>query len=186
MAKSKKESSKNDATKLTKRAKIIEEKLKHKSATSLFDTDGDLSRHNIIEGGRRSRKRTCSSSSETTKSKSTKRNKTTTIVSKPLIKNAQSKLTPKSKTPVQQVRNEWILERQTKMQEIKAHHDASVKELYHLEMFQNMLEYNPTTFINDVRYNKVKKNIHVNTRSSPPSSERYFLLTYYQLVSRRI
>jgi helicase SWR1 len=158
MPKSKKESSKKE---LTKRAKLIEEKLKNKKTTSLFDTDGDLSRHNIIEGGRRSRKRTCSSEVPGSRSTTIKRKKTTTIVSKPLIKNAQAKLTPKPKTPVQQVRNEWILERQRKMQEIKTRHDASVKELYHLELFQNMLEYNPTTFINDVRYNKVKPVVEI-------------------------
>lgn len=152
MPSSKKISSKKN----TKRTKLIEEKLKNKNSTSLFDTDGDLSRRNIIEGGRRSRKRTCSSdiSPTTTSRSTTKRKKTATIVSKPLIKNAQTKLTPKPRTPIQKVRNEWILARETKLQAIKTRHDASVKELYHLEMFQNMLEYNPTSFINDVRYNK--------------------------------
>lgn len=139
------------STKLTKRAKKIESKLKTKSAFSLFDSDGDLSRHNIIEGGRRTRKRTTSSedSSTTTKPKRVKS-----------IKNAKQKLLPAPKTPLDTVRNDNIENRLKRMEEIKDRHDASVKELYHLELFQNMLDYNPKTFINDIRYNKVSNIVY--------------------------
>ncbi|CAO3649019.1 unnamed protein product [Mucor hiemalis] len=132
------------STKLTKRALKIESKLKTKSAFSLFDSDGDLSRHNIIEGGRRTRKRTTSSedSSTTTKPKRVKS-----------IKNAKQKLLPAPKTPLDTIRNDNIENRLKRMEEIKNCHNASVKELY-LELFQNMLDYNPKTFINDIRYNK--------------------------------
>lgn len=43
---------------MSKRAQRIEERLKTVKQRSLFDTDGDLSSHNIIEGGRRSRSAT--------------------------------------------------------------------------------------------------------------------------------
>ncbi|KAI8079061.1 SNF2 family N-terminal domain-containing protein [Gilbertella persicaria] len=208
---------------LTKRAKQIEEKLKNKTATSLFDTDGDLSRRNIIEGGRRNRKRPqtfepVSSLPQTLKRKRTtptpppkptskptikaipkgapkrtlkltsktkvvsKRARTTTAASRkvkqsfsppplppppprpttmvikkqtmPIIQNAREKLllTPISEQDTS--RNDEISKRLKQMEIIQQHHNASVKELYHLELFQNILEYNPNAFINDVRYNK--------------------------------
>lgn len=130
--------------KISKRALLIEEKLKRKTQTSLFDTDGDLSRHNIIQGVRR--KRTVSF--EEVIKKKPKRTK--------VITNAKQKLMPPPKTTLDTLKNASILSKIKKMETIKQRHDASVKELYHLEMFQNMLDYNPTTFINDVRYNKVR------------------------------
>lgn len=131
--------------KLTKRALHIEEKLKSKPQTSLFDTDGDLSRHNIIEGGRRSRRRTVSSEEIKRKPKRTK-----------LIVNAKQKLLSEPKSTLDSCKNDAISSRVKKMEAIKQRHDASVKELYHLELFQNMLDYKPAAFINDVRYNKVR------------------------------
>ncbi|KAG2230437.1 SNF2 family N-terminal domain-containing protein [Thamnidium elegans] len=148
--------------KLTKRALLIEEKLKSKPQTSLFDTDGDLSRHNIIEGGRRSRRRTVSSEEIKRKPKRTK-----------LIANAKQKLMSEPKSTLDTSKNDAILSRIKKMEAIKQRHDASVKELYHLELFQNMLDYKPAAFINDVRYNKymqdhdlweyVKSHHHIDT-----------------------
>lgn len=62
---------------------------------------------------------------------------------------------PVPKRALDIAKNKAILERVKRMEHIKQRHDASVKELYHLEMFQNMLDYNPSAFINDIRYNKV-------------------------------
>lgn len=131
------------SSKLTKRAKLLEEKLKNKKVASLFDTDGDLSRHNIIEGGRRTRNRSSSGESLSPKRKRT-------------YKHAKAKLLSKKKSDT--VKNEWITTRLDRMAEIQQDHDASVKELYHLELFQNMLDYNPTSFLNDIRYHQVKQN----------------------------
>lgn len=265
----------NDASpRLSKRAKLIEQKLKTKQSTSLFDTDGDLNRCNIIEGARRSRNRTSSNepsqqqpaSSQIQKSKTLEtplsptltkpRGKpgpkpkakpgpkpgskpvpkpqpnpaTTTIKSKPgpkpgpkakpgpkgkpgpkpgpkliegrpkgkpgpkpklktkqliketlneeqnrqkrkrtnppavvkrvptmpLYKNARQKLLPKPRSSLDMEKNDLISQRLARMEKLQKDHDKAVKELYHLELFQNMLEYKPNAFINDVRYNKVK------------------------------
>ncbi|KAI7901569.1 SNF2 family N-terminal domain-containing protein [Cokeromyces recurvatus] len=144
------ENAKLKQARLTKRARQIEEKVKNKKVKSLFDTDGDLSRHNIIEGSRQARKRASSSDSNQTQQKKTKketlRRKTTT--------NLKNELLPEPKTPIQRLRNQEMGKKLICMQEVCQRHDASVKELYHLELFQNMLDYNPKAFINDVRYNK--------------------------------
>ncbi|KAL9537738.1 hypothetical protein MBANPS3_011512 [Mucor bainieri] len=237
--------------KLSKRAKLIEEKLKTKQSTSLFDTDGDLNKCNIIEGGRRSRHRTTSSDTSTsspshipsspaaksrakpgpksrakpspkpppaTTTTSTARSKSAPkprakpgpkpvaaaaaaaasarqrgkpgpkpkrnnkqqlmaqleqqrqqqqqrlkrkraepvrrVPTMPLYKNAKLKLMPKPASSIDQQKNELIAQRLSQMEKLQQTHDASVKELYHLELFQNMLDYKPTTFINDVRYNQ--------------------------------
>lgn len=147
---SKRTAKNTSSSRLTKRALQIENKLKSKTAFSLFDSDGDLSRHNIIEGGRRTRKRTTSSEDNINSSTSSKPKRVKSI------KNAKQKLLPAPKTPLDIARNSTIETRLKRMEEIKDHHDASVKELYHLELFQNMLDYNPKSFINDIRYNKVK------------------------------
>ncbi|KAK4508893.1 uncharacterized protein ATC70_013516 [Mucor velutinosus] len=232
--------------KLSKRAKLIEEKLKTKQSTSLFDTDGDLNKCNIIEGGRRSRIRTTSSDTSTsTSSPSTTpvaavrprgklgpkpkanpgpkpsaatsatpkarskpgpkprtkpgpkpaavgaksvnakprgkpgpkpklTNKQLTkrleqqqqqlkrkrqeparrVPTMPLYKNAKIKLMPKPTSSIDQQKNDLIAQRLSQMEKLQQNHDKSVKELYHLELFQNMLDYKPDTFINDVRYNQ--------------------------------
>lgn len=62
---------------------------------------------------------------------------------------------PEPKTTLDTSKNVAISSRITKMESIKKRHDESVKELYHLELFQNMLDYKPEVFINDVRYSKV-------------------------------
>jgi helicase SWR1 len=144
---------KNATPKLSKRALLIEKKLKTKPPTSLFDTDGDLSKHNIIEGVRRSRKRTTSieESSQPKKKAALKANS-----GPKLIKNAKQKLLPAPKTPLDTLKNEAIATRLEQMTSIKDRQDGHVKELYHLELFQNMLDYSPTNFIHDVRYNKVR------------------------------
>ncbi|KAI8647815.1 SNF2 family N-terminal domain-containing protein [Parasitella parasitica] len=72
----------------------------------------------------------------------------------PLYKNAKQKLLPKPKTAIDQQTNDLISQRLSRMETLQQDHDRSVKELYHLELFQNMLEYKPNAFINDVRYNK--------------------------------
>lgn len=157
-----KSKSKNATTpKLSKRAQLIAEKLKSKpkTSTSLFDSDGDLSKHNIIEG-RRNRKRTTSLFDESTQpsKKKAKEQKEQQKSGPKLIKNAKQKLTPEPpKTPLDKLKNEAIQSRLDEMTSIKDRHDGHVKELYHLELFQNMLDYNPKTFIHDVRYNKVKR-----------------------------
>lgn len=145
---SKRTAKNTSSNKLTKRALQIENKLKSKTTFSLFDSDGDLSRHNIIEGGRRTRKRTTSSEDSSGSSSASKPKRVKSI------KNAKQKLLPAPKTPLDIARNNTIETRLKRMEEIKDHHDASVKELYHLELFQNMLDYNPKSFINDIRYNK--------------------------------
>lgn len=119
----------------TKRAQAIEEKLKNKKVLSLFDTDGDLSRHNIIKGSRRTR--------EPPKRKT----------QMPMYKNAKEKLFSKKKND--SVKNEWISTRLNRMAEIQKEHDTNVKELYHLDLFQNLLEYNQTSLTSDVRYHQV-------------------------------
>ncbi|KAL7310692.1 swr1 complex component, variant 2 [Mucor circinelloides] len=239
----------DESPKLSKRAKLIEEKLRTKQSTSLFDTDGDLNKCNIIEGGRRSRNRTISSetstptsspqsqkaanipsspavkpkgkpgprpkakpgpkSSATTPSAPTSKSKPGTkprakpgpkpaaklvdakprgkpgpkpksrvkqpiqqtsveqqrykrkraepvrrVPTMPLYKNAKIKLMPEPKTSIDQQKNDLIAQRLTQMEKLQQDHDKSVKELYHLELFQNMLDYKPNAFINDVRYNK--------------------------------
>ncbi|KAI9481072.1 MAG: SNF2 family N-terminal domain-containing protein [Benjaminiella poitrasii] len=132
----------------TRQAKLMDEKLKSRKVMSLFDTDGDLSRHNIIEGSRRTRKRASSSSSDTPLQKKKKKNEPKRI------KEPRKALMPDPKTVIDKLRNEATEPRLNELQDISRRHDASVKELYHLELFQNMLDYNPHVFINDVRYNK--------------------------------
>ncbi|KAF7729106.1 swr1 complex component [Apophysomyces ossiformis] len=227
-------SGKGTKSKMSKRAKRIEEKLKRIAERSLFDTDGDLSTHNILEhtsspalSTRNSRKRKLGIPEERPENeqrrnaaeKQVKRgashkqltesskkriaeNKSNTVFSdmhrpakpkkrrKPDIeeskqedfrKTQQGRLLqhglPKStsnnaplsigsgrqknpiidiprmtdtllrtaKTPLDELRNEWLSVRETKLQGILAHHDAAVRELYHLEIYQNMLEYNPAS-----------------------------------------
>lgn len=232
--------------KLSKRAKLIEEKLKTKQSTSLFDTDGDLNKCNIIEGGRRRRNKTTSSDTSTSTSSPSNipspqvkprgkpgpkprakpgpkpstpppppppparskpgpkprakpaaraklveakprgkpgpkpKLKNTQLMKQleqqqqqrlkrkrpepvrrapamPLYKNAKIKLMPKPTTSIDQQKNDLIARRLSQMEKLQQNHDKSVKELYHLELFQNMLDYNPKTFINDVRYNQVNR-----------------------------
>lgn len=77
------------------------------------------------------------------------------------VAHAKEKLFPVPRHALDKVRQQAMKTRVDAMAQLKQGHDESVKELYHLEMFQNMLDYNPSAFINDVRYNKVhfkKKN----------------------------
>lgn len=146
---------------VSRRALRIEEKLKNKSVTSLFDTDGDLSKHNIIEGSRRTRKRLAS---EEDTSNNSKRKKQMTE-SRVLIKNAQDKLLAKPKTELDKLRNEAITKRQNEIKHVLNKHENKVKELYHLEMFQNMLDFDPkVNLANDLIYQKVFK------KKPPPRS----------------
>ncbi|KAI8984238.1 SNF2 family N-terminal domain-containing protein [Mycotypha africana] len=150
--------------KLTKREQRIEEKLKNRKTRSLFDTDGDLSKHNIIEGSRRRRTRTDNTDSALS-TKPLKRKKhqqeqqqqqQQQQQQKPLfIENAKNKLLPPLSGNIQldNLKKDCIEERLGRMAAIQQQHNASVKELYHLELFQNMLDYDPHAFINDVRYN---------------------------------
>ncbi|KAL0093523.1 SNF2 family N-terminal domain-containing protein [Phycomyces blakesleeanus] len=64
------------------------------------------------------------------------------------------------KTPLDQMRNEWLLEREKKLQAILSRHDATVRELYHLEVYQTMLGYNPEAMArnNDERLLKFTQN----------------------------
>lgn len=133
---------------VSKRAQKLEEKLKNRSVTSLFDTDGDLSKHNIIEGSRRTRKRTASTEEMPNKRKRPD--------SRVLIKNARDKLMPKPTTELDKTRNEAILQRQHELEKILDQHESKVKELYHLEMYQNMLDFDPKkNLVNDLIYQKV-------------------------------
>lgn len=210
---------------LSKRALRIEAKIKQAAERSLFDTDGDLSAHNILEPAaspalstRNSRKRKLGVEEDKseneqpakTPERKSKRGATHTNAIEPsrkrttenkLTEQLQSKMTKKRrkpheeeiklpesarkaqrgrglqklstasrhvetqrgkqkeavtniprstetllkspKTPLDKLRNEWLSERETKLQDILTHHDAAVRELYHLEVYQNMLEYNP-------------------------------------------
>ncbi|CEP12838.1 hypothetical protein [Parasitella parasitica] len=238
------QNAKDASPRLSKRARLIEEKLKNKQSTSLFDTDGDLNKCNIIEGGRRSRNRTSSSDTSQQSSSSPQtatatatvaaarprgkpgpkpkakpgpKSASTTTATKlktgpkpgsrgkpgpkagpkptetakprgrpgpkpklkakqttkqmwdeeehiykrkriepvrkvptmPLYRNAKQNLLPKPKTAADQEKNELISQRLSRMETLQRDHDRSVKELYHLELFQNMLEYKPNAFIND-------------------------------------
>ncbi|RCH79376.1 hypothetical protein CU097_002004, partial [Rhizopus azygosporus] len=132
---------------VSKRAQKLEEKLKNRSVTSLFDTDGDLSKHNIIEGSRQTRKRTASTEEMPNKRKRPD--------SRVLIKNARDKLMPKPTTELDKTRNEAILQRQHELEKILDQHESKVKELYHLEMYQNMLDFDPKkNLVNDLIYQK--------------------------------
>lgn len=73
----------------------------------------------------------------------------------PLYKNAKTKLMPTPTSSIDQQKNDLVAQRLSQMKQLQQEHDKSVKELYHLELFQNMLDYKPDTFINDVRYNQV-------------------------------
>ncbi|CAO3640242.1 unnamed protein product [Mucor fragilis] len=72
----------------------------------------------------------------------------------PLYKNAKTKLMPTPTSSIDQQKNDLVAQRLSQMKQLQQEHDKSVKELYHLELFQNMLDYKPDTFINDVRYNQ--------------------------------
>ncbi|KAI8987187.1 SNF2 family N-terminal domain-containing protein [Pilobolus umbonatus] len=188
------------APKLTKRALLIEEKIKNKSKkSSLFDTDGDLSRHNIIEGERR-RRRTNTAPIEKpiiiSKIKR-KRNrseevepvfvpKQQIVTTRPVIKNARKKLFPEPKTEVEKSRIEWIVEREQKLRSIYSDHQTAIRELYQLEMFQNMLDYHPqsTSFIHDIRYKKYAEqfNLWESAKKKLPSSSTNAKDSQYTLV----
>ncbi|CAO3692555.1 unnamed protein product [Rhizopus stolonifer] len=86
---SKKDNSAQKPKRVSKRTRM-QAKTK-KSTNSLFDTDGNLSKQNIIEGGRRTRKRLSPSNESIPKRKRT-------VESRPLIKNAKEKLLVKPKT----------------------------------------------------------------------------------------
>ncbi|KAI8393900.1 SNF2 family N-terminal domain-containing protein [Radiomyces spectabilis] len=225
--------------KVTKRAAKIAEKLKNKAGRSLFDTDGDVSSHNILEPSaspagstRNSRKRkveladpektdpppakqskpanTTATSRKvsptkisvkiephtdrptTPRKKATERKPaathSTTASDKtkkrkargedeamplkrahhpPVSKDVQRRSSPAArsrkeasqtprpvkcstqrllrtpKTPLDKLRNDWLIERETQLQTILDRHDAAVRELYHLEVYQDMLSYDP-------------------------------------------
>ncbi|KAJ2957067.1 hypothetical protein NQZ79_g7161 [Umbelopsis isabellina] len=46
-------------------------------------------------------------------------------------------------TPIEMKREEFIAEREKDLQTVVAQHDATVRELYFLEVYQNMLDYDP-------------------------------------------
>jgi helicase SWR1 len=124
---------------LTKREQYIEQKVKNRKNVSLFDTDGDLSRHNIIQGKRRR---------VAQQIKPRKRVR---------IKNPKEKLLSLSKKPLEQLRNQFLTERTNDLTSLFQHHTDSLKELYHLELFQNMLTYNAQdNTTNDPRFQKVQ------------------------------
>ncbi|ORE13705.1 hypothetical protein BCV71DRAFT_188674 [Rhizopus microsporus] len=75
--------------------------------------------------------------------------------SRVLIKNARDKLMPKPTTELDKTRNEAILQRQHELEKILDQHESKVKELYHLEMYQNMLDFDPKkNLVNDLIYQK--------------------------------
>ncbi|KAG0741599.1 hypothetical protein G6F23_007461 [Rhizopus arrhizus] len=75
--------------------------------------------------------------------------------SRVLIKNAQDKLLAKPKTELDKLRNEAITKRQNEIKHVLNKHENKVKELYHLEMFQNMLDFDPkVNLANDLIYQK--------------------------------
>ncbi|CAO3627674.1 unnamed protein product [Cunninghamella echinulata] len=221
--------------KKTRRHIMIEEKLKGLTKRSLFDTDGDISSHNILEpengaprATRQSRKRkapeddlhskinqpSSSSSSQSSRNQQTmfkkgKSNNNTSTARKILIdpststqrknknkvgndheinnnssssslmgsslqkqnkriptaaenaaalmqqrKESVNQLRPAPKSSVDRLRNEKIRDRELELQRILAHHDTMIRELAHLEVYQTILDYQPTILNNDERVKK--------------------------------
>ncbi|KAI9303969.1 SNF2 family N-terminal domain-containing protein [Cunninghamella echinulata] len=223
--------------KKTRRHIMIEEKLKGLTKRSLFDTDGDISSHNILEpengalrATRQSRKRkasdddlhskihqpSSSSLSQSSRNQQTlfkkgKSNNNNNITVRKIsmipstsnqrksknkvgndhdISNTSSSssslmgpslqkqnkrlptaaenaaalmqqrkesvnlLRPAPKTSVDRLRNEKIRDRELELQRILAHHDTMIRELAHLEVYQTILDYQPTFLNNDERVKK--------------------------------
>ncbi|KAI8072982.1 SNF2 family N-terminal domain-containing protein [Gongronella butleri] len=167
--------------KLTKRDMRLQEKLKKCTTHSLFDSDGDVSHHNIIkaEDGqgrpqRASRKRkmddiTPPAAPKTPKSKQQqqKQQQAAPAVPPPRVKKlvmppstasliqqrekSVQQLRPTPKTPLDAVRNQFIADREEQIQKIQNHRDTLVHQLAHLEVYQSLVDYRPDVYNTDER-----------------------------------